>query len=264
MTGQDLAYFREWFSNYIKSFYTDNEEDQKNIMAKVYHTEQVCQNIDKIVTGLGLDENLAMLAGTVALFHDIGRFRQYAEYKTFMDKKSVSHGMLGAKVLLEENVLKNISRDEQETICKVIRFHGAFAIPTTYDERTVLLLKLVRDADKLDIYRVFLEYYESAEEDRASAVAFGLKDSDGYSNEVLSCLNENRVASYSDLKNENDFRLLKLSWVYGINFEESLTLLLKKRYLNRIIEKLPSTDEILAAVEHINQYMNQRIENATC
>ncbi len=261
MRTGDLEYLKSWFSEYSKSFYSNNEEDQKNIMVKILHTENVCRNIVEIAHGLSLGDNETMLAEAVALFHDLGRFEQYTKYKTFKDAVSENHGLLGANILVKKNILDQFPEDEQELVVAAVKYHNAFAIPDGLDERTKTLLKLIRDADKVDIYRVFIDYYESPEEDRASATAFGLKDMQGYSMKVLSCVKEEKAASYQDLKTENDFRLLKLSWVYVLNYNASLKLLQERGCIDKVCGMLPHTDEIRLAIEKLQEYISKRLRN---
>jgi hypothetical protein len=90
----DLILLKKWFSDYCSSFYSPDIEDQKNISLKEHHTERVCENIVEISKRLSLDGHSTMLAEAIALFHDIGRFPQYARYKTFRDSVSVNHGLL--------------------------------------------------------------------------------------------------------------------------------------------------------------------------
>ncbi len=259
MTDNDLEYFKSWFSDFTKSFYSSNEEDQRNITLKVDHTRNVRKNILRIAEGLSLSDNKMRLAETAALFHDIGRFPQYAKYKTFRDADSLSHGLLGMKTLIREGVLERLHEDERALILKVVNFHGAFAIPTIFDEDRVFFLKLVRDADKVDIFRVFIEYYESPPEQKASATAFGVPDTPEYSDIMLSCIFNKEVASYSLIKTENDFKLMKLSWIYTICFDESIKLLHESGLIERLISKLPQTEEIIKAMGVLRKYINKRL-----
>lgn len=259
MTEKDLILLKQWFSDYTKSFYSSNEEDQKNIMLKIEHTRNVCKNIVDIAGGSSLSEGQTRLAEAIALFHDLGRFPQYAEYKTFRDADSVNHGLLGSKTLLKENVLGMLPSEEQELIIQVVRFHGVYKIPSVLNGDTVFFLKLIRDADKVDIFRVFIEYYESPVEERASATAFGVPDTPEYSQLMLSCIRNRQIASYSHIKTENDFRLMKLSWVFDMHYKESVRLLQERNYLDRIIERLPQTEEIRSAVNIVRQYVSERL-----
>jgi len=261
MTNDDLIFFRKWFSGYAESFYSSDQTDQRNIILKVKHTHNVRDNIIRIAEGSALNGNSVKLAETVALFHDIGRFSQYTEYKTFRDAVSVNHGLLGSKILIRKNVLKDLPEGERQLIITTVKFHNAFAIPPALNEDAVLLLKLIRDADKVDIYRVFIEYYESPLENRASATAFGVPDSPEYSDIMLSCVMNRKVASYSNIRTENDFRLMKLSWIFDMHFSESIRLLHERNYIGKIMDNLPRTNEILEMTKMINRYISERMQN---
>ena len=50
----------------------------------------------------GLTRPGGTVAEAIALFHDVGRFPQYARYKTFRDSISTNHAALGASVLFEQ------------------------------------------------------------------------------------------------------------------------------------------------------------------
>ncbi len=129
MTEKDLQLYKRWYKEYSNSFHTSDEEAWKNLALKIEHTEHVCENIAAIASDLSLSDGEIMLAETIALFHDLGRFRQFKEYKTFQDRISRNHGLLGAITLLENNVLKNLNDKEQQLVLQTIKFHNAFAIP---------------------------------------------------------------------------------------------------------------------------------------
>jgi HD superfamily phosphohydrolase YqeK len=261
MTGNDLNFLKNWFASFVKSFYSKNEEDQQNIIIKVEHTRNVCKNIIEIAGDLALDDNAIMIAETVALFHDVGRFPQYAEYKTFKDNVSINHGLLGAKTLIKGQVLRKLPEKEQNLIIQTVKFHNAFKIPKIFNEDLIFFLKLIRDADKLDILRVFIDYYETPKEERASVAGLGLLDSSEYSEMVLACFCKKRIPSYTILKTLCDFRLMHLTWLYDLNFKSTYKLLVKRDYINKTIAGLPHTVEIHGAIEALKEYINQRLDS---
>jgi putative nucleotidyltransferase with HDIG domain len=260
MTNDELMFFKKWFSEFVKSFYSTNEEDQKNISLKEEHTFNVCKNMTEITRELGLNDKDMLVAEVIALFHDIGRFPQYAKYKTFRDRKSVNHGFLGAETLLQNEILKDLPVDEQESIVKAVRFHNAFSVPKSEREDIAFFIKLIKDADKLDIWRIFLEYYDAPEEERASAVGLGLHDTAGYSEEVLSRILKGQMATLSQIKSLNDFKLVHLSWVYDLNYRPSFRLLSKRAYIDKIILHLPKDKAIQKASSVLKEYVRERVE----
>jgi HD superfamily phosphohydrolase YqeK len=261
MKQDDLDFFKKWFSDYCKSFYSSDIEDQKNISLKEHHTFNVCKNIIEIAKELSLSDSQIILAEIIALFHDIGRFPQYIKYKTFRDSISVNHGLLGSQILLEKNILQNLCESEQEIIIQAVKFHNAFSTPKKKKKDIIFFVKLLRDADKLDIWRVFIEYYENPDENRSSAVGLGLPDTPEYSEDLLSCLYKKKIISLSKIKTLNDFKLLQLSWVYDLDFRSSFRLLIERNYLDRIISKLPQTEEILNVASILKEFVRRRIQD---
>jgi putative nucleotidyltransferase with HDIG domain len=259
MRYSDLNFFKQWFSEYCRYFYSSDIEDQKNISLKEEHTLHVCKNMVHIAQGLSLKEDQKLIAETVALFHDIGRFPQYAKYKTFRDNISVNHGALGAETLIEKKILEKLAGEEQEIIVQAVKFHNAFSIPKKEKEDIVFFIKLIRDADKLDIWRVFLEYYESPSEGKASAVGLGLPDLPEYSEDVLASIYNKEIVSLLKVKTLNDFKLLQLSWIFDLNFIPSFQLLHERDYVQRIISHLPKTDGIQKASLLLKEHIKARM-----
>jgi hypothetical protein len=214
----------------------------------------------QIAQGLSLKEDQKLTAETVALFHDIGRFPQYAKYKTFRDNISVNHGVLGAETLIEKKILEKLAGEEQEIIIQAVKFHNAFSIPKKEKEDIIFFIKLIRDADKLDIWRVFLEYYESPSEGKASAVGLGLPDLPEYSEDVLAGIYKKEIVSLLKVKTLNDFKLLQLSWVFDLNFRPTFELLSERGYIERLASNLPQTDEIRQATVFVKEFLRQRLK----
>jgi hypothetical protein len=261
LTQDDFGFLKKWFSDYCRSFYSSDVEDQKNISLKERHTFKVCENITAISERLSLDENQMLIAGTVALFHDIGRFPQYARYKTFRDSISVNHGLLGAETLQEHGPLHSLPPDEQELVIQAVRFHNAFSVPKNERDDIGFFIKLIRDADKLDIWRVFLEHYDGPEESKASAVGLGLPDIPGYSKDVLSVLYNKQIVSLSTIRSLNDFKLLQLSWIFDLNFTPSFLLLSEAKYIDRITVHLPQTDEVHKLSFFLEEFVKTKSSN---
>jgi hypothetical protein len=257
MDQHELNDLKRWFADYCRSFYSSDHEDQRNIVLKQEHTGRVCENIVQIAQDLSLDDERFTLAEAVALYHDIGRFPQYRKFKTFKDSVSVNHASLGAEVLIENNVLQSLPRHEQDIILRSVTLHNVYSLPGGLDRDTLLFLKLIRDADKLDIWRVAIEYYGQPEEGKASAAGLGLPDVPGYSPEVLTALKNEQMVQMSTLKTLNDFKLLQLAWIYDLNFASSLRILESRQYIDGIAATLPRSEEISSALAALRGYVHE-------
>ncbi len=263
MNDLDLQRFRDWFGEYTQSFYTGNEDDRKNISLKIEHTHNVCRLIIRIAQEETTDRDTILLAETAALFHDIGRFPQYAHYKTFRDSVSVNHGRLGAETLTKEKVLEDLPEREREMILTAVRFHNAFSLPVIDNSEALFLVKLVRDADKLDIWRIFLEFYESGRGNWTSVAGLGLPDIPEYSDEMVAAIAEKRTASLSSMKSLNDFILLQLSWIFDLNFKAPIRIFTERGLIRRFVRLLPKTEAIQQASQILTDYARERLEKGS-
>lgn len=259
MKPADLDRFRTWFDAYTRTFVLDDRDGQKNIDLKVAHTLRVCGLIVRIAEGESLGSHETCIAETAALFHDIGRFPQYRQYRTFRDSISVNHGRLGADVLRQEHILDHLSRETQASIINAVQFHNAFAIPALDSEDQLRLLRMVRDADKLDIWSIFIGFSEGDCADIPSEAGMGLPDLPDYSEEVLRDIDRGHTALMTHLRTLNDFKMMLMSWVYDINFSASIRLLAEQDYINRLAALLPRTEALDRTRASLLSYMDKRL-----
>jgi hypothetical protein len=170
----------------------------------------------------------------------------------------VNHGRLGSEVIATENLLASLPPDEQELILDAVRFHNAYVIPEGLDTNKKFFLKMIRDADKLDIWRVFAEQFSMDRSERASAADLGLPDLPAYSDSLLTCLHDKKQATLSGLKTLNDFKIMQLTWVYDLNFAVSHRILSDSGHLDNIIALLPQDDTIAEAVSVLRSHIKDK------
>jgi hypothetical protein len=261
MDRDELNTLKTWFSEYCDSFSPSCDEDRRNYDVKRKHTDNVCSNMLLIAEDLELDDRRTMLAEGIALFHDVGRFPQYQQYKTFQDSISVNHAVLGAKVLIENAVLRRLPKEEQDLIVHAVTLHNVLTVPGELDRDLLQLVKMVRDADKLDIWRVFLEFYAQPSQDKPTAVGLGLPDIPDYSPEILTQLHKRKLVLLSSLKTLTDFKLLQLAWIFDLNFMASFRIVAQRQYIDRFALTLPKTNDIADAVDAVREYLNEKLAN---
>lgn len=240
------------FFAYVDRFYSSNAADNQAIRLKRAHTRRVCRNSLMLANKLKLSETDARLAEIMALFHDVGRFKQYWLYKTFKDADSEDHARLSVSEIKAHSLLSGLAQPDISLICQVIELHNAFEPPGNLGERVDFFLRLLRDADKLDIWKVFGDYYE----DRSGSgiVTLGLPDTAACSRGALNAVRGGRVVRTCDLKTLNDFKLLQASWIYDLNFVPTIAAMLEKAYMDRLRTFLPRTGEIEEAFAKVFAY----------
>jgi len=256
MNREDLNHLKSWFADYVAGFYTDDPRDIYAIRLKERHTERVCENIIMLGNALGLSDQEMILAETMGLFHDIGRFKQYAIYGTFNDMVSENHAKLGLREMAKHNVLAVCTKDEKRWITKAVAYHNTASIPKDDDEKTLFYIRLLRDADKLDIWKVVIDHYRKPDKRPNSVLEIGLPDDPACSPQIVTAIRERRLVLMQNLKTLNDFKLLQISWVFDLNFVPSFRTVKTCEYIEQIEAALPHSKEIKEAVSHAHDYVN--------
>ncbi|MHB8845117.1 MAG: HD domain-containing protein [Nitrospirota bacterium] len=260
MDQTTVKHYRSWFARFVRDHAAGSEQDQRNILVKAKHTEEVCANSVRIAAELGLGPHAAALAETIALFHDVGRFPQYLRYRTFEDSRSVNHAILGAKVLVEGHVLGDLPGRERDVIVRAVTLHNVFSLPPLLSDEVRMHAQIVRDADKLDIWRIFTGLLEQDRSEWPSAVSLGLPDGPGCSREILDALMRREMVTLASLRNLNDFKLLQLAWIYDLNFAPSLAMVLERRVIDRLSASLAGDDRITRVLEDLREHVRRRLD----
>lgn len=258
MNRDHVRYFQSWFNDYVSDFYSKVQDPEKNwaIKLKEEHSRKVREEIILISHRLKLSENDMLIAEVLGLFHDIGRFYQYEKYRTFRDDLSEDHAKIGARIVANSHILKGLTEVEKNLITKGILYHNIHKLPENKDPRCLFFCKLLRDADKLDIWRVIINYYyKEQDHNHNSVLELGLPDTSGYSNTILNDIYAGQTSSSSAIKNLNDFRLLQIGWVYDINFYPTFQEIKKRNYIDEIASTLPETQELKKVIKIVENYL---------
>lgn len=247
-----------WMAQYMKSFHTDDTEVMQGIRIKEVHTGYVTAIAKELAEHLQLDRHDIQLAEIMGLFHDVGRFRQYSIYKTFNDAQSEDHADLGLKVLSELDFMKRLSPVDEGLVRFAIGQHNKKEIAPTEDKRAILFAKILRDADKLDIYRVLAPYI--APENESKAPKFVQQDaSELVSPKFIEDFAAGQQADYRKLRTQGDRKIVRLMWVYDINFSWTLQRVVDRGYVALIERYLPDQPGIDKGIQRLHDYIQQKL-----
>lgn len=240
--------------------YTENYDLKiKAIERKQKHSLRVMELSTKIATELKLSQDEINLATLIGLLHDIARFEQYTQYKTYRDVDSFDHGDYGVKIL-NKDIRNYIDTDEYDKIIKcAVKNHNKYKIENDLNEKEELFCKIIRDADKLDILYEILEIFWKEDKDKPNVEYSKIPD------EVMEqILNREPVR-----RKKGDDDLVKLlctvAFVFDINFDTSLTIIEQENYINRILNSFEFKDEntkkqIELIKENVNNYIDERLK----
>ena len=150
-----MRHVLDTFEKYVAQY----DMSDIKIYLKYEHTQKVAEYCKRIAIWLGLCEEDVEIAWKIGILHDIGRFEQVKRYGTFKDALSVNHAQFGADLLFKEGLIQEFEKNEgrYELIEKAIRYHNCYELPDGLDKRETLFCNIIRDADKVDIFRVNVE-----------------------------------------------------------------------------------------------------------
>ena len=232
---------KTWFKEYVLQFSSDDPIVQESMDLKKEHTWRVCEAITDIGRSLNLSQDDLCVAESAALLHDIGRFEQFKRYRTFADYKSEDHAALGVKIIQANQVLRDFEPAVARLITQAVKYHNRATLPAGEEKRCLFFLKLLRDADKVDIWRVVTDYYKNAGHNRNKVIELDLPDNPEISNSVYNALMNGKLVQMDDLKTLNDFKMLQIGWIYDINFPRTFQIIKENKYLEMLRDALPKT-----------------------
>lgn len=249
MAPRDFTELRSWFGSYVSSFFNGLDEHDQVFKLKQMHTQRVCFTIRRLGRALQLSSKDLLLAEVAALLHDVGRFPQFARYRTFRDQDSTNHGRLGLRVAGRHGLLSPFSPAERRHIARALAYHNAAKLTPLGDATSLFFLKLLRDADKLDIWRVVIGHYSGRGRTPQIVNEFDQSGNGRCSPAVLTALKRGRVVPIDAVRSVCDAKLLYISWVYDLNFPASFRETLRGRYLDRLSATIPMTSEVRRALQ---------------
>ena len=221
------------FLEYVQNYDLNNE----NIKRKEQHSLRVMAISKKIAEELKLSEEEIKLATLIGLLHDIGRFEQYTKWKTFSDRISTNHGVLGSKILEEKNFIRTFVTENKYDEIELQELNDLMTtcgIVNGINETELLYSKIIRDADKIDIL------YE---------VADGILMKDVDLRDL--CISENyfrqfqskKTIKITDEQNDLDKLILKIAFIFDLNFECSKKIIKEEKYIERILNRFEFKNE---------------------
>lgn len=254
ITSADYKLMVARFKIYLGSLTIQDSVIQKHINLKVRHTYHVVSNSMLIARSTGLSQPDIQLTRAIALVHDIGRFQQFISYGTFDDSLSVNHAEFGVQLLTDLDFFNGIGdQSTRSIIILALLNHNIPAADPGLDDRTLLFAHLLRDADKLDIWEILttrniVNTIIESDEPESYMVPDVIYES---------FQNRHTVPPVA-AQTMNDFRLLRLSWIYDMNFSATFRLIVNRDYVNRILSRIPPSDKKNEIGRIIQEYVAQR------
>lgn len=236
----DITEHKQCFATYSAHYLQQN--DCLPLRLKQDHTYKVLELAERVVwnesPGQKLTGPTARAVLLAALYHDIGRFSQYTRWKTFSDSRSTNHGTLAVRILKEQGFLDGETPHVRRLVLVAVGLHNKYRLPPHMDDEQLRVTLAVRDADKVDIFRIMAIHLNGVA--RSQEVVLHVKDEpDKWSPGIVETVLSGRVPSYADLQYINDFRMLLVSWLHELHYATSRLYLAHSGHVEEVLAGLP-------------------------
>lgn len=255
----DIEKAKNAFKEYVKPYDVTNGK----IALKIGHTYRTVEVANKIAKELGLNEEQILLSQLIGLLHDIGRFEQLRIYNTFRDKDSIDHANFGVKILFEDGLIRNFITETKydDIIYKAIKNHNKFKIEDGLSAEELLQAKIIRDADKTDIFAVFVLDIEQGKD-----VLYNYKEvaKQIVSPKIMEDFRNYRQSNRDNFIREIDDYINIIAFIFDYNFVTGLKILKENNYIERTMKPIciqkDTKNQMQEIIKIANNYINERIE----
>lgn len=264
------------FAEYVRNY---DPSDEK-IKLKIDHTYRVAGLCQRIAESLGLSEPDVDIAWLLGMLHDIGRFEQIRRFGTFNDAQSVDHAEFGADLLFKEGLIRKfaegyyeecelaeLENQEDEQIIKnnehhnkdtgllemAIRQHNKYRVKEDLTERQRMFCDILRDADKVDIFKVNADIpmeiiYDVTTEELKNGII---------TKEVLESFYKKETVLKSVRRSAVDHIVGHISLLFELVYKESYRQAKEQGYVYKLLDFKSDVPEVNAEFDDMRKYVDE-------
>ena len=264
------------FAEYVRNY---DPSDEK-IKLKIDHTYRVAGLCQRIAESLGLSEPDVDIAWLLGMLHDIGRFEQIRRFGTFNDAQSVDHAEFGADLLFKEGLIRKFAEgyyeecelarsgnEEADQIIKnnehhnkdtgllemAIRQHNKYRVKEDLTERQRMFCDILRDADKVDIFKVNADIpmeiiYDVTTEELKNGVI---------TKEVLESFYKKETVLKSVRRSAVDHIVGHISLLFELVYKESYRQAKEQGYVYKLLDFKSDVPEVNAEFGDMRKYVDE-------
>jgi hypothetical protein len=197
------------------------------------------------------------VAEVIALYHDLGRASLIAQGTESPTNIQRNHAAVSVKLVQQMKFYSKLTSDVQLIILKAIDCHSTYKLTKLDNEQQMLYARILRDADKLDIYDSSYRYFKE-KSGIQPIITFDLVSQVDVSEKIIKSIMSGKTAMIEDMKTMNDYKLFLMSMAFDLNFKYTFRIMSEKQYVQKIYETLPKRDQDIDAYRGIKMYIENK------
>lgn len=253
----DLKKAQQIFDEYVAQY----DKNDPKVALKIEHTYRVMEASKNVAISLNLSQEDIELATLIGLLHDIGRFEQLKRYNSFIDSKTIDHALLGVQILFDDNLIEQFNIDHQyyQLINEAIFNHNKYQVETDLSARELLHCKIIRDGDKIDIFKTgLIETFEAFLDARQDVL-----ENDLISEHIYDTFMQSKSILSTTRKTDLDRWVSFLALIFDLNYQYSYSYVKQQDYISKLVDRLEyknqdTCEKMMQIKAHANSFLKKK------
>lgn len=258
MTRDFLIRLRQQYATYVDSFRDVQGGLPELLQLKLDHTHRVVEDARQIMVLEKWDEMAFATGEACALLHDTARYSQLVRFGTFRDSESFDHAVEAVSIIHRNGWLASLAPVLRKKILTSVAVHNKREVPASLSGVASDLAWLVRDADKLDIFRLLEQAVKDGSLERNPEIAWGLQVQGAPNPDLVAAVTQGHSVSYTWVKTLSDFVLIQIGWLNGgLHFDSAVRLAFERQalefrvaFLKTLSQEHELIEQCCAAAKH--------------
>jgi hypothetical protein len=256
MTEQIVEKCKHFFDEYTQRLIKVKTGSELNVLSLMReHSMKVAEYSEYLAAQLMMEAEECSLVGIIGLVQDLGRFSLHDSGYGQVPGDDLSASTLS--VLDDAPFFAEMTLPEQQLVREVIEV-GEKQAASPKDARSAQLVKILRDADKLDLWEVAVLQLKKDGSFKMPEFSLGLTKVLGVSEPVIKALILGKAVHKADIQTVTDFKLYLISLVYDLHSKPAFQIINQKQLIPKIYDSLPKRDDIINAYRQIRLYIENQ------
>lgn len=252
-----LAECQNEFELYFQSLKINSTEIKHKIEDIKGHSLRVAKTSAELSKTIAELQDQVYLPQIIALVHDLGKAEMIVQGTESATNILRDHASTSVSLIQQMSFFQKIPADIQPILLKAVENHNKIKLPKLDNEQELVYAKLLRDADKLDIYESSYKFFKERFGTQP-LVTLDLLNQTEISNSILKSIMAGKPANLEDMKTMNDYKLALLAMAFDLNFKASFKIMSERQYIQKIYETLPKRDQIIDAYRMIKLFVENK------
>ncbi len=242
------------FFQTLKIHATEIQHKVDDVRAHSLRVAKITNMLANIVLQVQEEKYLAEL---IALVHDLGKADMIVKRTESPTNILRDHAITSVSLIQGMAFFQKLPEEAQTIVLKSVENHNKIKLPKSDNEQQAQFARLLRDADKLDIYESSYKFFKERFGTQPLVTLDLLNHSD-VSASILKAIAAGKSADLDDMKTMNDYKLVLMAMAFDLNFKISFKIMSEKQYVQKIYETLPKRDQIIDAYRTIKLFVENK------